>query len=63
MDLYTVLTNKYEERKQLLTVAMAQGAAKDFADYQYQCGRLRGLADAQIELNDLLREIKEKDED
>jgi hypothetical protein len=63
MDLHEVLTKKFEEKKQMLISAMAQGAAKDFAEYQHVCGRVRGLTEAQVELNDLLQTMKENDED
>lgn len=57
------LNKKFEDQKQMLSSALAQGSAKDFADYQHLCGRIRGLADAQIQLNDLAQTLKEPDED
>jgi hypothetical protein len=63
MDIHEVLNKKFEDKKQMLISALAQGSAKDFADYQHLCGRIRGLTDAQTELNDLLLALKEKDED
>ena len=63
MDFVEVLTKKLNEQRQMLISALAQGSAKDFADYQNLCGRLRGLADAQMELNDLSRTLKENNED
>ena len=63
MDFVTALNKKLEDHKQMLISALGQGSAKDFADYQHLCGRIRGLADAQIELNDLAQTLKEKDED
>jgi hypothetical protein len=63
MDFIEALTKKLEDQKQLLITALAHGSAKDFADYQHLCGRLRGLADAQGSLNDLAQTLKETDED
>jgi hypothetical protein len=63
MDALELLSRKLEEKKQMLIAAMAQGSAKDFAEYQNLCGRIRGLADTQMEVNDLLRKLKENDED
>lgn len=63
MDFVTALSNKIDAQKQMLISAMAHGSAKDFADYQYMCGRVRGLADAQVELTDLSQTLKETDED
>ena len=58
-----LLNNKIEEQRQMLISAAAHGSAKDFAEYQNLCGRIRGLADAQMELNDLLRKIKDSNDD
>ena len=63
MDFVTALDNKFESRKQMLISALAEGAAKDFAEYQYIVGQVRGLAAAQMELTDLSQTLKEKDED
>lgn len=63
MDFVTALNKKIEDQKQMLSTALAHGSAKDFADYQHLCGRLRGLADAQGSLNDLAQTLKENDED
>jgi hypothetical protein len=63
MDFVEALNKKLEDKKQMLIAALGQGSAKDFADYKDLCGRIRGLADAQMELNDLSRTMKENDED
>lgn len=63
MDFVTALDNKFESRKQMLISALAEGAAKDFAEYQYIVGQVRGLAAAQMELTDLSQTLKENDED
>lgn len=63
MDFVTALNNKFESRKQMLISALAEGAAKDFAEYQYIVGQVRGLAAAQMELTDLSQTLKENDED
>lgn len=63
MDIHEVLNKKFEDKKQMLISALAQGAAKDFAEYRDIVGQVRGLAAAQMELDDLLQMLKEKDED
>jgi len=63
MDFVTALHKKFESRKQMLISALAEGAAKDFAEYQYIVGQVRGLAAAQMELTDLSQTLKDKDED
>ena len=62
MDFVEALNKKLEDKKQMLISALGQGSAKDFAEYKDLCGRIRGLADAQMELNDLSRTLKETDD-
>lgn len=53
------LASKIEERHQQLIESLADGSPKDFAEYRYLCGTIRGLAFAQSEIQDLVRRIKE----
>jgi hypothetical protein len=39
--------------------AITKGAAADYAAYQNLVGQARGLAAAQMEVNDLLRKLKD----
>lgn len=41
--------------------ALASGAAADYPAYRELCGRLRGLRDAQQEINDLVQKLKDSD--
>lgn len=61
--LLEVIIRKIEERKQSVIDALANGAAADYAAYQNLVGQVRGLAAAQMETNDLLRKVKEVDDD
>lgn len=54
-----LLTSKIEERREQLIQALADGSAKDFAEYRYMCGTIRGLSFAHSEIQDLVRRIKE----
>ncbi len=63
MKLMEVLFNKIEERRMATVDALVKGAAADFAAYQNIVGQVRGLAAAQMEINDLLRKLKEADDD
>jgi hypothetical protein len=36
---------------------------KDFAEYKNLCGEIRGLATAQMEIKDLVRKLKESDDE
>ena len=42
--------------------SLGTGTAKDFADYQFMCGKIRGLLTAQMELNDLAKNLEHSDE-
>lgn len=63
MEALELLNRRLEERKQMSLAALGQGSAKDFADYKEVCGLVRGLAAAQMEINDLLRTMKDINED
>lgn len=56
------LTDKLKEQIKAIEESLAQGAAKDYAEYQNLCGVIRGLLTAQREINDLLRRVKEHDD-
>lgn len=53
------LDKKYKEEIKVIEESLARGGAKDFAEYQHQCGIVRGLLTALREINDLLRKVKE----
>lgn len=52
-----------EERRNQLIETLADGNARDFAEYRYLCGTIRGLNFAQIEIQDLVRRLKEIDDE
>ena len=61
--IFEVLNQKITERIQDLNGSLCDGVAKDYADYKGMCGVIKGLRTAQFELNDLLRKIKELDDE
>ena len=61
--LLELLIRKYEEQKASVAESLQSGAAKDYAEYQHLCGVVRGLGLAQIEIDDLLRSIRESTHD
>ena len=63
IKIFEILNQKINDRIQDFNGALSTGAAKDFADYKEMCGVIRGLRTAQLELNDLLRKIKELDDE
>ena len=63
LKIFDVLNQKINERVQDLNGALSDGTAKDYADYRGMCGVIKGLRTAQFELNDLLRKIKDDDDE
>jgi hypothetical protein len=53
------VNSKLEERRTELLEFLGEGGAKDSAHYKEVCGVIRGLQTAQSELGDLVRKIKE----
>jgi hypothetical protein len=54
---------KIENEKKAIVENLADGVAKDYAEYQNLCGVIRGLLTAQREINDLLRKLKDDDDE
>ena len=54
---------KIEDERKAIVENLADGVAKDYADYKGMCGVIKGLRTAQYELNDLLRKIKDDDDE
>ena len=55
------LRSEFEKLKQDQIIFLANGGAKDFAEYRHVCGIIRGLVHADVFTQDLLRRI-ERDE-
>lgn len=60
MDL---LQRKLKEQEDSFVQALAGGTVADFATYRELCGVIRGLQTAQREVADLVRKLKDEDED
>ena len=60
MDL---LGDKIQEQIDLLIGSLSDGVVKDYAEYKDMCGAIRGLRTAQREINDLVRKLKEEDDE
>ena len=58
----TYLRDRLQEEVKSVEESLAQGVAKDYAEYQNLCGVIRGLLTAQREINDLLRKVKDYDD-
>ena len=63
LKIFEVLNQKLNERIIDLSRTLSEGVAKDHADYRGMCSVIKGLQTAQYELNDLLRKIKDDDDE
>jgi hypothetical protein len=60
MDL---LQHKIEEHVKSYSEALIEGQSKDYAHYRELCGVIRGLQTAQREIGDLVRKLKDDNDD
>jgi hypothetical protein len=58
-----LLNKKLEELKHSFMGPIGDGAARDFGEYQNMSGVIRGLALAQREIADLVRRLKEAEDE
>ena len=63
MDEYEYLNSKLEERRKDLVEFLGDGGAKSYDHYKEVCGIIRGLLTAQSEIGDLVRKMKDYDND
>ena len=57
------LNSKLEERRKDLVEFLGDGGAKSYDHYKEMCGVIRGLLTAQSEIGDLVRKMKDYDND
>lgn len=57
-----VVINDIEERRESIARALCDGAAKDFAEYKFMCGEIRGLSSTHALITDLVRKMEQDDE-
>ena len=62
MDAIDYLSAQLREEIDAVKESLAAGAAKDYAEYQNLCGKIRGLLTAQSKLNDLKERMEESNE-
>ena len=62
MDAFEYLSAQLREEMEAVKDSLAAGAAKDYAEYQHLCGKIRGLLVAQSKLNDLKERMDDSDE-
>jgi len=57
-----LLNEKLEEERKIILDSMGDGTAKDYAEYQHNAGRIRGLMTAQRIIADLAKHMETDDE-
>jgi hypothetical protein len=58
-----LLNKKIEEQVKSYSEALVEGQSKDYAQYRELCGVIRGLQTAQREIGDLVRKLKDDNDD
>jgi hypothetical protein len=58
-----LLNKKLEEQVRSHSEALVGGRSEDFASYRELCGVIRGLQTAQREIGDLVRKLKDDNDD
>ena len=58
-----LLNKKIEEQVRSHSEALVSGKSVDFAAYRELCGVIRGLQTAQREIGDLVRKLKDDNDD
>jgi len=56
------LHKKLGEQIKHLEESLGAGVAKDYAEYQFMCGQIKGLLSAQLEISDLNHRMENSDE-
>ena len=58
-----VILNELRARRTQLSEAAASGAAKNYEDYRYMCGEIRGLTNVEMYLLDLAKNMEHFDDE
>ena len=59
---FDVVLKEIEESRELIAQALVSGSAKDFTEYKYMAGEIRGLSRAHAFITDLVRKIETNDD-
>lgn len=62
MTALEVLLKQCREKREQLTDALANGSAKEYAEYRALCGEIRGLSYAELLITDLANKMENSDE-
>jgi len=58
-----VTVSYINERREPLQIALCDGTARDFSEYQKLCGEIRGLTVVELYLKDLAKKMEQDDDD
>jgi hypothetical protein len=58
-----LLSSKLEEHRKSQVEVLCDGSAKSYDHYREMCGVIRGLQTAQMEIGDLVRRLKDSEDD
>jgi translation initiation factor 2 beta subunit (eIF-2beta)/eIF-5 len=61
--IFELLDRKIEDQIKSHSEALVSGQSKDYAQYRELCGVIRGLQTAQREIGDLVRKLKDDNDD
>lgn len=63
VKVFELLGKRVEDQVKSHSEALVGGAVKDYAEYRELCGVIRGLQTAQREIADLVRKLKDDNDD
>lgn len=58
-----LLRRQIEDQKQTLVQALADGSARDYAEYRFLCGKLLGLSTAQYLVDEFIDRARRLEDD
>lgn len=62
-QVFSILNQKIDEHVQQFSSVLTGGGCESYDQYKELCGAIRGLRTAQLEINDLARNLKEVDDE
>lgn len=60
---FSVVLKEIEGRRDSIAEALISGSAKDFNEYKYMTGEIRGLSLAHSFINDLVRKMEQSEDE
>jgi len=60
---FSVVIKEIEEHREAIARAVVDGTARDYAEYKSMCGEIRGLSQAHMFINDLVRRMEQSEDE